>query len=274
MDTDIQTGSNRTIMRTIFPVLQYLRFFLAALAIQLTAPALHAQEGQVNVAIVENNPPFSRIDHKGEARGLEIELVRKICTIAKWDCVFQPIQFENLIAQLQSEKVDLIAAGLFATDERKAVIDFATPHVKISLGLITKKDSLLSGFSKADLDGIKLGITSSTLAEDYAKQHFESAQIVAFDNRDAMFLAMANGTVDALTDDLPTVQNWLGRGDGRICCRFVAALPFDPKIIGDGISLAVRKKDPKLGILEEALGRLEAEGYLKELRARHLPFDS
>ena len=47
--------------------------------------------------------------------------------------------FDSLISALQSDKIDFIAAGMTATDERRQSVDFSEPYYSSKQVVIVKK---------------------------------------------------------------------------------------------------------------------------------------
>ena len=49
------------------------------------------------------------------------------------------MNFDGLIAALQSNAIDFIAAGMTATDERRQNVDFSEPYYKSNQVIIIRK---------------------------------------------------------------------------------------------------------------------------------------
>ena len=66
---------------------------------------------------------------------------------------------------LQSNKVDVILANFTVTDERKEVVDYALPYMKVSLGVVSPNGKVITDVKQ--LKGKKLIVNKGTTAETY-----------------------------------------------------------------------------------------------------------
>ena len=65
---------------------------------------------------------------------------------------------------------------------------------------------------------------------------------------------------------------WLNGTLSRQCCEFRGGPYFEPKFFGDGIAIAVSRKDPQVRILlNQALKRVRQSGRVDELVQRYFP---
>ena len=71
--------------------------------------------------IVGTNPEFAPFEYMDgdKIKGFDVELIGEIAKKLGKDIKFKSIQFDGLLPNLQSKKIDIIIAGLTATEERK-----------------------------------------------------------------------------------------------------------------------------------------------------------
>ena len=75
--------------------------------------------------------PFGYRDPaSNELVGFEPDTAREIADIMGVDMEIQDYDYSLLVAGLQADKYDLVAAGLFVTEERAKAVDFSTPVTK------------------------------------------------------------------------------------------------------------------------------------------------
>ena len=73
-------------------------------------------------------------------QGVMVDLIEAIGKDAGFGVEIEPMQFSTLIPSLTSSKIDIIAAAMFATSQRKEVIDFSdTVRYSYGEGLIVPK---------------------------------------------------------------------------------------------------------------------------------------
>src|SRR5262249_13196506 len=84
-------------------------------------------EGVLVVGVAVGGLPFGAVQD-GAYAGFDIEMVRRFGASIGKQVKFSEIPFAALIAANASGKVDMIAASIFITDERRQRIDFSDPY--------------------------------------------------------------------------------------------------------------------------------------------------
>ena len=70
------------------------------------------------------------------------------------------------------------------------------------------------------------------------------------------------------------LSEFLGRREGKGCCRFYADLPPAGPVLGEGVGIALRPDDGALrDAFDRALAALVADGSYDGIRAKYFPFD-
>src|SRR5689334_13770385 len=111
---------------------------LAALLFAVAAPG--SAEQVLKVGSTPTGIPFTFLDTKTQTiQGLMVDLITEIGKDAGFTVQIEPMQFSALIAALNANKVDIIAAAMFITPARKEVIDFSDPIYTYGEGLIVPK---------------------------------------------------------------------------------------------------------------------------------------
>lgn len=88
--------------------------------------------------------PFALIKPNGEVGGEAPEIARRLAPalgIAK--VIFRQSQFGNLIEELRTGKIDVIAAGMFITPDRAELIAFSDPTLHVAQGLLVTRGNPL-----------------------------------------------------------------------------------------------------------------------------------
>ena len=86
--------------------------------------------------------PFSFMDEERNITGHEGELARRIGLKLGRPVVFTDMSFAALIPALQSGKIDLIASGMTATEERAKMVAFTDPYYRNAQYILLKKQGL------------------------------------------------------------------------------------------------------------------------------------
>ena len=80
------------------------------------------------VGISADYPPFQYYDEDNNIVGFEIDLLQSICEY--YGCEYELVEmpFDELLISLENGSVDLVIAGISATEERKERYDFTIPY--------------------------------------------------------------------------------------------------------------------------------------------------
>jgi polar amino acid transport system substrate-binding protein len=85
--------------------------------------------------------PFGLV-RDGQLIGFDIELSSRFAAYLGREYVPVPLQFGSLIASLSTNKIDIITASMFITEERSKMIDFGDPYFECGASLIARKDAM------------------------------------------------------------------------------------------------------------------------------------
>jgi polar amino acid transport system substrate-binding protein len=151
-----------------------------------------------------------------------------------------------------------VCSAATVTAERGREVDFCTPHLWLTLAVVTRADDPAG----ARLDGRRVGVRAGTTAEAYARAHGAPEPAARSESNDELYAALAAGSLDAVVDDSAMAAHF---------ARAVPGLHVAGALHGTNSSyvIMVRKGNDALrGALNAALAALEADGTLRELRVR------
>ena len=162
--------------------------------------------GYIRVAVFGDLPPYGWVNDQGKRVGYDVYLARRIAKDLNVKIRFIQVNANNRVDTLNSNKADIVLANFTATPERKDVVDFAKPYMKVSVGVISPKNAPIN--SAQELKGKKLIVTKGTTAENYfAKQ--SGVNLLKFDSKTQQFNALKNGRGAALADDNSYLYAWV-----------------------------------------------------------------
>jgi len=108
---------------------------------------------------------------------------------------------------LNSDKVDLVLANFTVTKERQAIVDYAKPYMKVSVGVISPKDKPITNAKQ--LQNKNLIVTKGTTAENYFTAKQPKVDLLKFDSKTQQFNALKNNRAAALADDNSYLYAWV-----------------------------------------------------------------
>ncbi len=231
-----------------------LALFLAlALALSSAAPALAQPDtlekikssGALTIGTRTGSPPFAYINKNNEWVGFSIDLVDVLIKPEIEKAVGKSIKIEKKestpqtrIPLLTSNSVDLIAETMTDTPQRREQVDFSLTFFYTGAQFLVKKGSPIHGVN--DIAGKRIASQQGSTNAKIIREKYPQAQLREFPDQPAAFQALAQGQVDAYTND----------GIQLAGLKAKAPNPSDWEVVGDFYSeepygMAMRKGDAK-----------------------------
>ncbi len=85
-------------------------------------------------------PPYETIAD-GEVVGFDVDMMRAVCDKLGYQLEVENIDFDSIIASVNSGKADVGAAGMTVTEDRLKNIDFTDPYTTATQVIIVRKES-------------------------------------------------------------------------------------------------------------------------------------
>ena len=156
----------------------------------------------------------------GDFDGIDIAISKKIAEKLGKELVVEDMQFEGLIASVQSGKVDFAAAGMTANDERRQSVDFSDTYYVAEQVMVVKEDSSITkaeDLKNVDMVGVVMGYTSDSIVTDdlqidenkilRVSRGIDGVQEVKNGKLDAMVIDSAAGEALAKENGLKVVKD-------------------------------------------------------------------
>ncbi|MFL6560541.1 MAG: transporter substrate-binding domain-containing protein, partial [Bacillus sp. (in: firmicutes)] len=100
-----------------------------------------ADQKVLTMATSADFAPFESRDPSGKVEGFDIDLANAIAKELGYKLDIKDMKFDGLIGALQAKRVDMVLAGMSATEKRKKNVDFSTAYNHSGEMFITLKDS-------------------------------------------------------------------------------------------------------------------------------------
>jgi len=225
--------------------------------------------GTLRVGVKTDAPPFGSLDARGRPVGFEVELARFFARVLFDDdrrVELVPVTTATRFGVLQSERVDLVAATITVTDERRRVAELSDPYfMSASLVLVARASTVVE---LADLGGRRVAVVRGSVQERDVAELQSRAVLVAVASAVEGARAVKGGQADALVYDDVVVLG-LAQHDPalRVTGRPIRPRPF---------AFAARKGDVALiQWVNGWLAKMRRDGSYGGLWRRHFgPFES
>ena len=122
-------------------------------------------EPQITVGLSADYPPFEYFSD-GKIIGFDVELLDEIAKRLDMAIEFKDMNFDGIIAALQSKRIDVGVSAISATEERKKAVDFSDNYYSGSMVMVCPKDSEIK--TTSDLRDKTIGLQSGSIYESYA----------------------------------------------------------------------------------------------------------
>lgn len=219
-------------------------------------------------------PPFSKTEADGSLSGFDVDMANALCAEMQVKCKIVAQDWDGIMPSLLARKYDAIIAAMSITEERKQKVDFTGKYALIPNKFIAKKGAGLE-FTKAGLDGKKIGVQRATTHDRYLTDNYgDAVEIVRYGSFDEAYLDLANGRIVAVLGDASALEEGVINQTGGEAYEFVGPSLTDPKWFGDGFGIAVRKQDKDLTKkLDAAILALRDNGQYKEIQDKYFNYD-
>ena len=227
---------------------------VALAAASVMAVAALAGCGSSDKLIMGTNaafPPFEYTTSQGlvgEFDGIDVAISNKIAENVGKELQIEDMEFDGLVASVSTGKVDMVVAGMTATDERKQSVDFSDPYYVASQVIVVAPDKTV---------GVVLGYTGDNivtndlqLAEDKVTRANRGIDIVQ---------DVKNGKLDAVVIDSATGKALAEKNGLKIV--------EDPQAFEtEEYAIAVKKGNTELlDKINETLSEMKASGEIEQL---------
>ncbi len=135
-----------------------------------------------------------------EVLGLEPDLMRAISQCLGFEYSYQKTDFNGLIPALQSDRIDLITSGMYATEERAAEVSFVT-YMNAAQSAVVQAGNPADIGGLEDLCGLTVAQVVGTVEVELATQQNEECLANGEPAVETLDFTTNNQMVSALTDE-------------------------------------------------------------------------
>ncbi|MCF2625003.1 basic amino acid ABC transporter substrate-binding protein [Fusobacterium perfoetens] len=204
-------------------------------------------------------PPFEYLDGD-KIVGFDIDFINAIGKEMGREIIVKDMSFDGLLPALQTKKVDVVVAGMTATEERQKTVNFSQPYYSANQVIIVPEgNTTIADFN--DLNGKKVAVMLG-FTGDVVVSEMPGVEVERFNAAYAGIMALQSGKVDAVVLDSETANNYVAKNSGLKIA--------EGKGESEDYAIAVRKEDSQL--LEEinaAIDKIKADGTFSEIIEKH-----
>jgi polar amino acid transport system substrate-binding protein len=161
----------------------------------------------------------------GLLTGFDVEFARRLGIFLNAKVTFHTMEFSALVPAVETGKIDLLIAGLNATDERRKKILMSDIYIDSEISFLVRKDRLparatgkaITDFSQ--LSGRKVGILTGSSYDALIKKELPTAIPYYFNTFADQAAALKAGQIDGFLVDEPVARDMVKSTSGITCLK-------------------------------------------------------
>jgi polar amino acid transport system substrate-binding protein len=165
-----------------------------------------ARTGTLTIGTRTGSPPFAYVNKDNQWVGFSIDLVEHLVLPSLAQKVGKPVKLEKKesapptrIPLLTSQAVDLIAETMTDTRSRRDSVEFSLTFFVTGAQFLVKSGSPIRGLK--EIGGKRVAAQQGSTNARILRERAPSVQLREFQDQPAAFQALAQGQVDAYTND-------------------------------------------------------------------------
>ena len=193
--------------------------------------------------------------------GIDAEIAQAMADKLGLKLEIVDMDFDSLIASIQSGKIDMSLAGMTVTEERKQNVDFTDSYATGVQVIIVKDDSDIA--SVDDLQDKLIGVQQGTTGHLYCADDFGEDHVNALPNGATAVQALLQGKVDCVVIDQEPAKAFVEANEGLKI--------LDTAYTTEDYAAAVSKDNPELtAALNKALQELKDDGTIQGILDKYI----
>ena len=251
-----------------------LMMLITVLTIALLGACESNDTDTVTVLTSSGYEPYEMVDTDGNLTGFDIELMEALAEIVGIEIEWSDVDFDGIIASLQSGQAEIAIAGLSPTEDRMEMVDFSDVYYNSESGMsnflvfdataqtITGLDDLTGLTVGAQIGTVQAGLLSA-ISEDYG------FTVDLRSNNTIIVEEIKAGRIDVLVVESEVATSIL---DSNTSLSKVGFESYLDDVLGSAIAFS--KGSEYTTLFNDALATMKENGELDALIAKWFTSDS
>ena len=230
---------------------------------EAAADAAEVTTVEPGVLTMGTNATFPPYEYKDgdDVVGIDAEIAQALADKLGLQLEIVDMDFDSLVASVQSGKIDMSLAGMTVTEERKQNVDFTDSYATGVQVIIVKEDSDIA--SADDLEGKLIGVQQGTTGHLYCADDFGEENVIPYANGATAVQALLQGKVDCVVIDQEPAKAFVEANEGLKI--------LETAYTTEDYAAAVSKDNPALTVaLNSALQELKDDGTIQGILDKYI----
>ncbi|HIT90745.1 MAG TPA: transporter substrate-binding domain-containing protein [Candidatus Merdenecus merdavium] len=222
-----------------------------------------------DLLIVGTEAGFAPYEYlKGDTvAGVDMDICQAIADAMGKELKIENMQFQGALLAVQQGKIDLVAAGVSITDERKEQMDFSENYIDATEVIVVNKENpAVSEPTGEKLKDLVVGVQTGNTADLWVSDT-ENAQPKEIKRYNQFLQAsedLKNNKIDCIVMDEMPAQELVAASDGTL-----EIVEGDPLFV-EQYAIAVQKGNQELlDQINEVIKQLKEDGKIEEFLLNH-----
>ena len=189
-----RNGKSRALICFVLCMIMALPiYFSSAVAVKA------AEQQTIIIGTNAEYSPFEYLDDNGNITGFDYDLLEAIAKEENVKLVWKDMPFDSLMGSMEAGDVQVIAAGIGPTEDRKKSVDFSDVYYTGTQCIISRKDNPIKDFEEmsgktvAVLEGAQSDMIASGETTDYGE--VKDAKVKRFKNASSLLLVPVSSII-------------------------------------------------------------------------------
>ena len=223
--------------------------------------------GTLTMATNAYFPPYEYYDGN-EIVGIDAEIAQAVADKLGLELVIEDVEFDSIIAGVQSGMYDIGCAGMTVTEERMQSVNFTTTYATGIQSIIVVEGSDITDLDSLIDSGCMVGVQTGTTGDIYMTDEVGEDRMDRYNKgnnkgNDAV-LALLNGVVGAVVIDNQPAQAFVAANEGLTILE-------TPYTVEDYAMCVNKDNEALLAAINEALAELQADGTIDAIIETYIP---
>ena len=229
-----------------------------------TAADSSADKATLTMATNAYFPPYEYYEGT-EIVGIDAEIAAAIAKDLGMELEIVDIEFDSIIAGVQTGKYDMGMAGMTVTEERLQSVSFSTSYAKGIQAIIVPEGSEIKNFDDIAAGEYKVGVQLSTTGDIYASEDLADTkcEVVQYQTGNDAVAALVAGKVQAVIIDNEPAKSYVAANEGLVV--------LDTEYVEEDYAICFAKENKEL--LEKvntSLEKLIADGTVQSIIDKYI----
>ena len=164
-----------------------------------------ADAPELVMATSADYPPYEYYEND-QVVGIDADVARALADKLGMKLRIDDMDFNSIIAAIQTGKADIALASLTASPDRAESVDFTQVYMVAVNNIVVPSDSPITSIEDMRAEGANytIGVQTSTTGDTEATEDFGDEHIVRYNKTGELIMALKQGKLDcAILDDRP-----------------------------------------------------------------------